>query len=43
MMIKFTTQKVCAITVTINTEEQKNPGIALMINSTQQGCVKTAT
>lgn len=42
MMIKSIMQRVCATTVTINTDEQRNPGIALMTNYTQQGCAKTA-
>lgn len=42
MMIKSTMQKECATTVTTNTDEPRNPGIALMTNYTQQGCAKTA-
>lgn len=43
MLTVNTTQKGCAITVTINTAETKNLGIVLMISSMLTECVKTVT
>ena len=43
MPIKHIMQRECATIVIINTEEQKSPGIVLMISSMQVECAKTVT
>lgn len=43
MKTKTTTPKVSVTTVTINTEEPKNHGIALITSFTREECAKTVT